>query len=94
LWVKEKGLFLHISTLHQCRLANTEPEKVFMENPFKYGTIVHGPYFADRTEELAELVGKMKKAILDKNPTLRNPLASMGTSLPRLNMCGTGVVNR
>ena len=65
MWVKEKGLFLHISTLHQCRLANTEPEKVFMENPFKYGTIVHGPYFADRTEELTELVGKMKNAILD-----------------------------
>ena len=48
--------------------------KVFMENPFKYGTTVHGPYFADRTEELAELVGKMKNAILDKNPTLRKPL--------------------
>jgi len=31
-----------------------------MENPFKYGAIVRGPYFADRTEELAELVGEMK----------------------------------
>jgi len=30
-----------------------------MENPFKYGAIVRGPYFADRTEELAELVGEM-----------------------------------
>ena len=30
-----------------------------MENPFKYGVIVRGPYFADRTEELAELVGEM-----------------------------------
>lgn len=31
-----------------------------MENPFKYGGIVRGPYFADRTEELANLVQEMK----------------------------------
>jgi AAA+ ATPase superfamily predicted ATPase len=31
-----------------------------VENPFKYGGIVRGPHFADRTEELAELVGEMK----------------------------------
>jgi len=31
-----------------------------MENPFKYGGIVRGPYFADRKRELAELVGEMK----------------------------------
>ena len=30
-----------------------------MENPFKYGGIVRGPYFADRSEELAELVQEM-----------------------------------
>ena len=30
-----------------------------MENPFKYGGIVRGPYFADRTEELAELIREM-----------------------------------
>ncbi len=26
-----------------------------MQNPFKYGGIVSGPYFADRTEEIKEL---------------------------------------
>jgi len=31
-----------------------------MENPFKYGGIVRGPYFADRTEELANLAQEMK----------------------------------
>ena len=30
-----------------------------MENPFKYGGIVRGPYFADRKKELAELVQEM-----------------------------------
>ena len=30
-----------------------------MENPFKYGGIVRGPHFADRTEELSELVREM-----------------------------------
>ena len=30
-----------------------------MENPFKYGGIVQGPYFADRERELAELVREM-----------------------------------
>jgi hypothetical protein len=30
-----------------------------MENPFKYGGIVRGPYFANRTEELAELLREM-----------------------------------
>ena len=30
-----------------------------MENPFKYGGIVRGPYFANRSEELAELVQEM-----------------------------------
>ena len=30
-----------------------------MENPFRYGGIVRGPYFADRTEELAELTREM-----------------------------------
>lgn len=30
-----------------------------MENPFKYGGIVRGPYFADRTEELSELIREM-----------------------------------
>lgn len=30
-----------------------------MENPFKYGGIVRGPYFADRTQELDELVREM-----------------------------------
>ncbi|MGD2127001.1 MAG: hypothetical protein PVG99_13030, partial [Desulfobacteraceae bacterium] len=30
-----------------------------MENPFKYGGIVRGEYFADRTEELAELFREM-----------------------------------
>lgn len=33
--------------------------KLFMENPFRYGGIVRGPYFADRTEELAELTREM-----------------------------------
>jgi hypothetical protein len=31
-----------------------------MENPFKYGGVVRGPYFADRTEELAELLREMQ----------------------------------
>ena len=31
-----------------------------MENPFKYGGIGYGPYFADCTEELANLVQEMK----------------------------------
>lgn len=31
-----------------------------MENPFKYGGVVRGPFFADRKEELAELSGEMK----------------------------------
>jgi hypothetical protein len=30
-----------------------------MENPFKYGGIVSGPYFADRKDELAELLREM-----------------------------------
>jgi len=30
-----------------------------MENPFKYGGIVRGPHFADRKEELDELVQEM-----------------------------------
>ena len=30
-----------------------------MENPFKYGGIVRGPYFADRREELTELTREM-----------------------------------
>jgi hypothetical protein len=30
-----------------------------MENPFKYGGIVRGPYFADRTQEIAQLVREM-----------------------------------
>lgn len=30
-----------------------------MENPFKYGGIVRGPYFADRQEELDELIREM-----------------------------------
>ena len=30
-----------------------------MINPFKYGGIVRGPYFADRTEELDELIREM-----------------------------------
>jgi hypothetical protein len=30
-----------------------------MENPFKYGGMVSGPYFADRKDELAELVWEM-----------------------------------
>jgi hypothetical protein len=30
-----------------------------MENPFKYGGIVRGPHFADRKEELSELVQEM-----------------------------------
>jgi len=34
-------------------------ENLFMENPFKYGGIVRSPYFADRTEELAELIREM-----------------------------------
>jgi uncharacterized protein len=31
-----------------------------MENPFKYGGVVRGPYFADRQNELAELAQEMK----------------------------------
>lgn len=31
-----------------------------MENPFKYGGVVRGPYFADRQSELSELAGEMK----------------------------------
>jgi len=31
-----------------------------MENPFKYGGIVRGPHFADRKEELGELVQEME----------------------------------
>ena len=31
-----------------------------MENPFKYGGVVRGPYFADRAEELANLVQEME----------------------------------
>jgi hypothetical protein len=31
-----------------------------MENPFKYGGVVRGPYFADRAEELAELLREME----------------------------------
>ena len=31
-----------------------------MENPFRYGGIVRGPYFADRTEELRELIREME----------------------------------
>ncbi len=31
-----------------------------MENPFRYGGIVRGEYFADRQDELAELVREMK----------------------------------
>jgi hypothetical protein len=31
-----------------------------MENPFKYGVIVRGPYFADRQNEVAELTGEMQ----------------------------------
>lgn len=30
-----------------------------MENPFKYGGVVSGPYFADREREMAELVREM-----------------------------------
>lgn len=33
-----------------------------MENPFKYGSIVRGPYFADRSEELTELQREMINA--------------------------------
>jgi AAA+ ATPase superfamily predicted ATPase len=31
-----------------------------MENPFKYGVIVRGPYFADRKNEVAELTREMQ----------------------------------
>jgi hypothetical protein len=31
-----------------------------MENPFKYGGVVRGPYFADRQSELSELAREMK----------------------------------
>ena len=31
-----------------------------MDNPFKFGGIVRGPYFADRKAELAELVREMQ----------------------------------
>ena len=31
-----------------------------MQNPFKYGGIVSGPYFADRTEEIKELQREME----------------------------------
>ena len=31
-----------------------------MQNPFKYGGIVSGPYFADRTEEIQELLREME----------------------------------
>ena len=31
-----------------------------MENPFKYGGVVRGSYFADRTQELAELLREMQ----------------------------------
>jgi hypothetical protein len=31
-----------------------------VENPFKYGGVVRGPYFADRQSELSELAGEMK----------------------------------
>jgi len=31
-----------------------------MENPFKYGGVVRDPFFADRTEELRELIGEME----------------------------------
>jgi len=30
-----------------------------MENPFKYGGVVRGPYFADRRSELKELKREM-----------------------------------
>ncbi len=31
-----------------------------MQNPFKYGGIVSGPYFADRAEEIKELRREME----------------------------------
>jgi len=31
-----------------------------MENPFKYAGIVRGPYFADRKQELSELLSEMR----------------------------------
>ncbi len=31
-----------------------------MENPFKYGGIVRGPFFANRNQELNELVREMQ----------------------------------
>jgi len=31
-----------------------------MENPFKFGSVVHGPYFADREKELEELTRAME----------------------------------
>lgn len=31
-----------------------------MENPFRYAGVVTGPYFADRTEELSELLAEMR----------------------------------
>ena len=30
-----------------------------MENPFKYGGVVRGPFFADRRSEMKELKGEM-----------------------------------
>ncbi|MBW2066732.1 MAG: hypothetical protein JRJ03_17630 [Deltaproteobacteria bacterium] len=31
-----------------------------MENPFRYAGVVTGPYFADRTQELSELLAEMR----------------------------------
>jgi hypothetical protein len=47
-----------------------------MENPFKYGGLVRGPFFADRKEELAELAREMTS--LNKVFLIQNP--SQGTS--------------
>jgi AAA+ ATPase superfamily predicted ATPase len=35
-------------------------EETRMENPFKYGGVVTGPYFADRTDEIKELEREME----------------------------------
>ncbi len=41
-----------------------------MQNPFKYGGIVSGSYFADRVEEIKELQREMECA---KNRSIHSP---------------------
>lgn len=45
---------LHYLCPHQYAIAKNLGTKIFgtMENPFKFGTMVDGEYFTDRTKEL------------------------------------------